>query len=258
MEWITLFNKEMLEHWRNFKWIWVPLVLILLAIMDPITTYYLPVILENVGGLPEGAMFEIPELLPVEALMMSLAQLSSLGVLVIVLMSMGTIAGERKSGVAELILVKPIRYLNYITAKWSALLLIVWVSLTLALSTSWYYINLLFGELSFTDLLLTIFFYGLWFSFVITLVIFFSVISRSPGLVAAFTIITTIAMSIITSLFGKHLTWSPSNMSGHIEYAIVSQELTKDLMMTGLITLILIGILIVGAQQIFIRKEQIN
>ena len=38
----VLLRKEGLENWRNKKWIWVPLVFILLAIMDPITNYYLP------------------------------------------------------------------------------------------------------------------------------------------------------------------------------------------------------------------------
>src|SRR5690625_838412 len=108
MQWRALFKKEMLENWRNYKWIWVPLVMILLAIMDLITTYYLPVIIESVGGLPEGAVLEMPTLLPSDVIMMSLGQLSSLGVLIIVLMMMGTISGEIKSGVSELVLVKPI------------------------------------------------------------------------------------------------------------------------------------------------------
>src|SRR5699024_9883536 len=106
----------------NKKWIWVPLVFILLAIIDPISNYYMPQIIDSIGGMPEGAVFEIPELSSAEVILMTLGQLSSLGVLVIILMSMGTIAGERKSGVIELILVKPVSYQHYITAKWAALL----------------------------------------------------------------------------------------------------------------------------------------
>ena len=141
MQWKTLFKKEMLEHWRNYKWIWVPLVIILLAIMDPITTYYLPLILESVGGLPDGAVIEMPTPLPRDVIMMSLGQLSSLGVLIIVLMMMGTISGEIKSGVSELILVKPVTYLNYITSKWASFLLIVWVALFVALLLSLIHIS---------------------------------------------------------------------------------------------------------------------
>lgn len=76
MQWMTLFQKELLENWRNKKWIWVPLVMILISIMDPLTTYYLPQIIDSVGGVPEGTTFELPEFAPPEVMMMSLSQLS--------------------------------------------------------------------------------------------------------------------------------------------------------------------------------------
>lgn len=255
MQWKTLFKKEMLENWRNYKWIWVPLVVILLAIMDPITTYYLPLIIESVGGLPDGAVIEMPTPLPRDVIMMSLAQLSSLGVLIIVLMMMGTISGEIKSGVSELILVKPISYLNYITSKWASFLLIVWISLSIAMLTSWYYINLLFGELAFLSLLQVILFYGLWLTLVVTLAIFYNTLVQTPGLVAALTIITIIIMSIITNIFDHLLTWSPIKLSEHIQEMLVFNEISIDLVATALVTIgIIIGLLI-GSVYVFKRKE---
>lgn len=255
MQWKTLFKKEMLENWRNYKWIWVPLVMILLAIMDPITTYYMPLILESVGGLPDGTVIEMPTPLPSDAIMMSLGELSSLGVLIIVLMMMGTISGEIKSGVSELILVKPITYRNYITSKWASLLLIVWVSLSLALLTSWYYINLLFGHLSFSSLLLVIIFYGLWLTLIVTLTIFYNTLVQTPGLVAALTIITTIIMSMITNIFDHLLTWSPIKLSEYIQEMLVFNEISSDLVATAVVTIGMIVGLLVGSIYIFKRKE---
>lgn len=254
-QWKTLFKKEILENWRNYKWIWVPLVVILLAIMDPITTYYLPLIMESVGGLPDGAVIEMPTPLPRDVIMMSLGQLSSLGVLIIVLMMIGTISGEIKSGVSELILVKPVTYLNYITSKWASFLLIVWVSLFIALLTSWYYINLLFGELSFLSLLQVILFYGLWFTLVVTLTIFYNTLVQTPGLVAALTIITIIAMSIITNIFDHLLTWSPIKLSEHIQEMLVFNEVSMDLIATALVTIGMIAGLLIGSVYVFKRKE---
>ncbi|MEH7526490.1 hypothetical protein V7149_24970 [Bacillus sp. JJ1503] len=49
-QWVTLFNKEMVELSRNFKWIWVPIVFILLAVKEPLTVYFMPQILDAVGG----------------------------------------------------------------------------------------------------------------------------------------------------------------------------------------------------------------
>lgn len=258
MQWITLFKKEMLESWRNYKWIWVPLVIILLAIMDPISTYYLPQIIDAVGGLPEGTIFEVPNVLASEAIMMSLSQLSSLGVLIITLMSMGSIAGERNSGVSELILVKPISYFNYITSKWASLLLLVWVSLSVGLITSWYYINLLFEKLPFTSLLLVILFYGLWLTLVITLSIFYNTLFKTPGIVAACTIITIIAMSLMTSIFGNHLAWSPNNLAGHIQEMLLSDQVPTDLIATSIITLVCIVVLLIGSLFVFEKKELAN
>ncbi|WP_245804709.1 hypothetical protein [Halobacillus hunanensis] len=92
MQWMTVFKTESIGAWRNYKWIWVPLVFILLGIMDPLTTYYLPQILESVGGLPEGATINIPTPPPADVFMMSISQFNMIGVAVLILMSMGTIA----------------------------------------------------------------------------------------------------------------------------------------------------------------------
>lgn len=258
MQWTTLYKKEMLENWRNFKWIWFPLIMIVLAILDPISTYYLPLIIESVGGLPDGATIDIPTPLPREVIMMSLGQLSSLGVLIIVLLSMGTIAGERKSGVSELILVKPVSYKNYITSKFASLLTLVWFSLIIAMLASWYYVNLLFGEITFISLIQVIFFYGLWLTLVVSLVIFFNTLFKSPGLIAFLTIALIMIMSIITQIFGRFLLWSPNNLSKHIHESLIVNEITTDLMITSSITVVLIIILLVVSIFTFKTKELAN
>jgi ABC-2 type transport system permease protein len=258
MQWLTLFKKEMMENWRNKKWIWVPLVFILFAIIDPLSNYYMPLIIESVGGMPDGTVIELPEFAPAEVILMTLGQLSSLGVLVIVLMSMGVIAGERKSGVIELILVKPVSHAHYITAKWTALLAIVWTSLILGITASWYYTGVLFGELSVVSLLIIIFFYGLWLTLVSTIVIFYNSVVKTPGLVAFFSIATIMVMSILTQVFGRFLEWSPNNLSGHIFESLILEQITGDLTATAFITAGLIVILLIGAILLFRKKTLIE
>lgn len=255
MQWTTLFRKEVLENWRNYKWIWVPLVIILLSIMDPITTYYMPQILDAAGGMPEGAVFEMPTPSPSEAIMMSLGQINSLGILVIALISMGTIAGERKSGVTELILVKPIAYRNYILAKWFALIVLIWLSLSAGLLMSWYYINILFGDFAFTTLLEVIFFYGLWLTLVGTISIFYNALFKSPGAVAALSLVTIIMLSVITSTFSHILTWSPSQLPSHIQDTMISGSVSTDLLGTALVTIVITIIMLISSIYIFKTKE---
>ncbi|AXI08403.1 ABC transporter permease subunit [Oceanobacillus sp. 143] len=245
MQWMTLFRKEMTENWRNKKWIWVPLVFILLANMDPVSNYYLPQIIESVGGLPEGTVIELPDFTPAEVVMMSLGQLSSLGVLVITLISMATIAGERKSGVSELILVKPVAYRNYITAKWAALLILVWVSLLLGMLASWYYINILYGELPIQSILLAVLFYGLWLTLVVSVSIFYNTLFKTPGIVAFLSIATIILLSVVTQIFSHILEWSPNNLTTYIMEMLQTGSIPSDLIWTAIVTIIIsIGLLI--------------
>src|SRR5699024_12538705 len=80
MQAYTVSDKELVEEWRNRKWIWVPLVFILVAVMDPGTYYFLPQSIELSGGLPEGAVLEMPNMQPAEVAATSLESLSTYGI----------------------------------------------------------------------------------------------------------------------------------------------------------------------------------
>ncbi|WP_077324561.1 ABC transporter permease [Virgibacillus siamensis] len=255
MQWITIFQKELVENVRNVKWVWVPLVMILIASLDPISNYYLPQIIDAVGGMPEGTEIKLPEFKPADIIMMSLSQISSIGVLVIALMSMGTIAGERKSGVSELILVKPVSYANYITAKWASVLLLALIATGLGILASWYYVNILFGELSFDMLLKIIVFYGLWIILVVSLSIFYNTLVKIPGLVAFLTIATILLMKAVTTVFAHLLEWSPNNISRYIHEMIVFGNIPSELTGTSIITAAMVIILLVASIFIFKTKE---
>src|SRR5699024_12545452 len=118
MQWYTIFEKELVENWRNRKWIWVPLGFILVAVMDPVTYYFLPQIIELSGGLPEGPVLEMPIMQPAEVGATSLESLSTYGIVILELFTMGAISGEINSRVIEMIRVKPVKYRNIITLNW--------------------------------------------------------------------------------------------------------------------------------------------
>lgn len=254
-QFITILKKEQLEYWRNFSWIWVPVVFILLAIMDPITTYYLPIILDSLGGLPEGATFELPEIPAADAFMMSLAQISLFGMLIIVLLTMGTIAGERKSGITELVLVKPIKYSVYITAKWLAKIKLFLAALMIGLLLSWYYVNILFGTLTFNQFIRALFFYSLWVIFVVSLTIFFNTLVKSPGLVGGLSVGVLVGMWMFNLIFSHRLPWFPNNLSSYIGDMLHSGEIPTELWGTALITILLSTGLLLLSFYTFKHKE---
>ncbi len=255
MQWMTVFKTESIGAWRNYKWIWVPLVFILLGIMDPLTTYYLPQILESVGGLPEGATINIPTPPPADVFMMSISQFNMIGVAVLVLMSMGTIANERRSGIAELILVKPVRYGTYVTAKWASIVALSLLSLFAGILGSWYYVNLLFGSLSFELIGAAAGFYGLWIVFVISVTIFMNTLVKTPGLVACLSIITLIALFILSTIFAHIIEWNPSLLTSYLGDMLQTGSIPADLWGTAVVTTLLIASLLISASYILKHKE---
>ncbi|SFK22640.1 ABC-2 type transport system permease protein [Halobacillus dabanensis] len=255
MQWRTIYRKECVESARNFKWIWVPLVFILFCIIDPLSTYYLPQILESTGGVPEGATFNIPTPPPSEVFMMSISQLNTLGLLVISLITMGTIAGERKSGVAELILVKPVSYMAYISAKWAAHVTLVVLSILIGFLASWYYTQLLFGELQFLHVLIAFFFYGLYMVFVISISIFMNTWTKIPGLVLFLTLCTLILINLFTNLLPHFLEWSPTMITSYLPTVLMNGDIAQNLWMASVMTIILTALLLMGAKIVLSKKE---
>jgi ABC-2 type transport system permease protein len=254
-QWMTLFQKEILEMWRNFKWIWVPITFILLGVKEPVTSYYLPQIIKSFGGLPEGAVIDIPPLTAGAVLASGLSQYSTLGVLIIVLGTMGVIAGERKSGVAAMILVKPVSYLSYITSKWAGSLLLVWFSLLIGYLSTWYYTGQLFEWVAFGEFFQSFVLYGLWLTVILTITIFFSSALLSPGMAGFISLALALVVSIISGALSLLLEWSPSQLTSYASALLTTGKLPDDTLPASLIGILLIVILLWLSVFLFKKKE---
>lgn len=254
-QWVTIYQKEMVQAWRNKQLIWVPLVMMMVGVIDLLTYYYLPEVIELSGGLPEGAVFEAPTILPNEAIVMGLEQLSFIGSLIIIAISMGTIANERNSGLAEIILTKPIHHVSYVTAKWFAFVTITFIAIFLAILLNWYYTNALFDTVSFSLFLKVFAFYSVWFLFIVTIVIFFNSFLNKAGIVFACSAVVLFLMSIINTGLGHRLTYFPNQLTNHINVMLTTNDIPKDLIITSSITLGIIIILLTSATIIFKHKK---
>ncbi|GKU76150.1 ABC transporter permease [Paenibacillus sp. L3-i20] len=216
----VLLRKELLELTRSYKLIWVPLVFILLGIMQPITNYYMPLILEKAGNMPEGTVIDIPKMTGEQVLTGTLSQFGSIGTLVLVLVFMGIVSGERNTGATSMILVKPISFGAYIASKWVSMLILTWGSLFLGYFASWYYTGQLFERVAMAPFLNSYLLYGLWFSFVMSILLLFSSMLRSAAGAAFITLGLSIFLTVLVGLMPKYLEWSPGSLSNYAYEAI--------------------------------------
>ena len=209
---LVLFQKEWRENTRNYKILWIPLIFILFGITEPVTTYYLPQILETVGNVPEGAQFSFPKLTPAQVLMTTMGQYQFLGMLVLVLGFMGTVSRERKNGTGTLIYVRPISFFSYFLSKWKVVGIIALGSVWLGLLISWYYTELLFGNVPASDFFAFAGTYSLWILFIISIILAASAWLPTGG-AAGVSIGLVLVVQIIDSLLGTYWTISPWKMS---------------------------------------------
>lgn len=251
----VLFKKEWLEATRDFRWIWIPLVFILLGIMEPLTAYYTPQIIEQFGGLPEGTVIEIPMPTAGEVLVRTAGQLNLFGVLVIILAFMGILAGERKSGTAAMTLVKPVSYHAFIGAKWLHGAVLVGVSYLLGMLASWYYTYQLFELVKVTDFMAGTLTFGVWLLFIFTLTLFFSSFSSKAGIAAFATLATVIVLSTISSLLPEKLNWTPFGLTVYASEFWMGQEFSGRISVAFIVTIVIMAVCAVLSIRIFKRKE---
>lgn len=147
MNTLMMMKKEWKELLSSYKILFVPIVFTILMMMQPITMKMLPDIIEGASGLPEGTVIEIPEPTPIEAMSAAVTKFSTLGIFVLIMITMGTIAGERSSGVAAMVFSKPISRANYYFAKVFTYFGLTIFGILIAVFSTAYYVEVLFGEL---------------------------------------------------------------------------------------------------------------
>ncbi|WP_106766958.1 ABC transporter permease [Paenibacillus faecalis] len=208
--WIC-YRKEMLEHTRSYKFIWVPIVFLLIGITQPISVYYLPEILSLSGNVPEEALalFQTPS--SSEVVAQTLGQYSMVGLLVLVLAGMNTVAGERTSGTGELLLARSISPALIITAKWGALMTLLVTSFGLGLAGSAYYTAELIGPLDWSAVAASGGIYALWLGWVLGLVLPLGAIFKGPA-TAFISLGTAALLSLLSGLFPSYTQWSPDRL----------------------------------------------
>ncbi len=241
---------------RNFKILWIPLVFILLGIMQPVTSYYLPEIIKAAGELPEGAVFDIPVPTPQEVLVQTFGQYSQIGILVLVLAFMGIVAAEKNSGVSDIILVKPVSFANYITAKWVSIAIMTLGSFLLGILASWYYTGVLIGNVEFGELMKGSLVYGTWLLFLVTVTLLLSSLFKSNIFVAFMSLLVAIGLSALTSLLSKWMTWSPARLSTHASSLLLTGSPDKQFALSLTVSLLLILVLLVSSIYLFAKKER--
>lgn len=250
----VLFQKEWRENVRNFKILWIPLVFLLLGITEPLMNYYLPQILGAVGNMPEGAVFQLPELTPEQILMSTIGQYQFIGMLVVTLGFAGIIARERTNGTATLLYVRPISYFSYVNSKLLIMSIIIIGSVIIGILASLYYTYILFGAVDASAFVGFLGTYIVWLLFVSSIVLFSSA-AFSTGIASAVSLLLVIFAQLIDGLLGTYWTISPWKLPMYAGYVLTGSVNVTTFVWSLVITIIVSVVLIIGA--VFFAKRNV-
>ncbi|KOS69219.1 membrane protein [Lysinibacillus contaminans] len=182
----VLSKKEFDQMIRELKIIWLPVVFMLLGLMQPISMYYLPVILEKLGGV-EGILIDPTMARPdgSEVLASTLgSQFDQLGIIILVVAAMSVIQAEKVNGMLAFILTRPVSISSYIGSKIMTHYFLAIFSIAIGYAVSYGYTAYLFTSVPIPQAILAFVLYCIWLLFLITLVTMLSTFFNSPAFIA--------------------------------------------------------------------------
>lgn len=217
---LSLTRKEFFEATRNYKLFIIPIVFMLLAAMQPLTFYYMPDLMK-MAVFTEGTIIQIPLPSAEEAVNSIYLQLAQLGLIILILVSMGTISNELKSGVAETILTKPISRTHYLASKWIFYFTLTIISSILGVIAGNYYTAYLIGTVDWLPIIISGLYFLIFMLLFVAFTLFLSTIFRSGIVAGVIAIVANFVFTILAS-FSLKFWFLPSYL------LTISQNLLLD------------------------------
>jgi ABC-2 type transport system permease protein len=125
-----LFKKEIREQFKLYRLVIVASIFLFFGLSAPLTLKYLPEILKMAGD--QGLQIQLPIPTAAQSFASYAGNIGQIGALIAVLVAMGCIANELKSGTVVMTLSKPVSRGAFVSAKLLAVSLTFLVSLAVA------------------------------------------------------------------------------------------------------------------------------
>lgn len=235
---LILMNKEFAQMLRDFKLVWLPIVFIFLGMTQPVLTYYLPTILEALGG-GQGITID-PTMIQQEGgqvLATTLgSQFDQLGIMIIVISMMGIIQADKTRGMLAFILTRPVTVWSYVTGKIISNYLLVIVSVAFGYFISFLYVNYLFSGVPILHMLVALLMYSLWVLFIVSFTLMISTIFNGQGVIALIGIVFLLICRMTVGLHPTIDILNPAGMSQHAMTLLFTGAINPDLMGNTVLT----------------------
>jgi ABC-2 type transport system permease protein len=197
---VTLFGKEMREQWRTRRLLVLASVFLFFGLLSPITAQLTPALMDWMAETMPGVVIQLPPPTAADATAQYIKNLSQIIPLVVLLVAMGSVVGERERGTLPMVLAKPVPRGAVLACKGLGLVALLAVSLFLGAAAAYYYSQLLFGGPELGGFLLMNLVAGLYLLVVLALTFLASTMAASTVMAGALAFVFWFVMIVVGAL----------------------------------------------------------
>jgi ABC-2 type transport system permease protein len=202
----ALLAKELRELWRSKRVLILPLLFIAIGITGPALIRLIPILLEQTPGT---IGLELPDFGPADGLAQYLELARQMGLLAVLLVYMGILAGERRDGLLAFLFVKPVSRLTYVSVRWATNGTYVLASFAVGAGVAAVYTLLLLGAPDYGAMAQATLLYLTYVLLAFSWVTLFSALSRSPALAAGLSLLPLFVLPVLGALWDPLGTYGP-------------------------------------------------
>ena len=250
---VTAVRKELVQQWRTKRFLAILAVFLLFGLGSPILSNMVP---ELIKAEPGGE--ELAKLLPppsiADAVGSYIEFIGTFGYILVILLGMNAVAGEKESGTAGLILSKPMPRWAFVLSKYTAQSLVYTLAVLVGAVAVYYCTSVLFGAMDALILIKISLLLLLWLLTYAGAALLASVIGRTIATAAGVGLGLSILIGLARNIphYGK---WTPSGLMDWT--GALLQNVENGAANSGALigSLALLLICLIGSMVLFERQE---
>lgn len=203
---VVLLRKELLEQWRARRLLVLGVAFLFFGLLSPVTAKLTPELIKLAGASAPGLVIQIPPPSVADAVAQYIKNLSQILPLVVLLATMGSVAGEVERGTLPMVLAKPVGRGTVLAAKYLGLAAALLIAQLLGALAAYYYTQVLFGGLELGAFVAMNLAAGLYLLVILSLTFLASTLVRSTVAAGALAFGFWVLLLIVSSLprVGQH------------------------------------------------------
>jgi ABC-2 type transport system permease protein len=239
----TTFRKELVFQWRTKRILIVVAIFLIFGMLSPVIAKFTPELISGLEGAEAFAAL-IPEPSVIDAIAQYTSNMTQFGFLIVILLGMSAVAGEKDKGTAAMVLSKPMPRWSFIVSKYLSQGLVYLLAITLAGIAAYYYTLYLFDSLPLGGFIVANLLLYLWLMIFAAMTLLGSSIGKTTAVAAGIAAAGGIALllSAVVPRYGPLVTsglisWATAlllGQNGTVNFGALATAL-------GLVVLMLVG-----------------